>query len=109
MSAFSTQRSEAKKQLYANRRMENEIAGICLGIYIGCLVKQDSDSFDNALLRDVDAFIRKERPQVYKQAGRLTLKYVPIHYVRFWRITGKRFPVDWLRETYRKMRYGNER
>ena len=108
MVAFANNLSELDKQLYAYKRMENEIAGLCLGIYIGCLVKQDSDSFDEDFMREMDEFVRKERPQVYKQAGRLTLKYVPIHYVRFWRITGKRFPVDWIRETYRKMRYGNE-
>ena len=105
MVAFANNLSDQEKQSYAYKRLENQIAGFFLSIHINCLVKQDSDCFDDTFLRDVDAFIRKERPLLYKQAGRLTLKYVPIHYVRLWRITGKRFPVDWLRETYRKLRY----
>ena len=107
MVTFANNLSEQDKQLYTYQRIEAQIAHLSMGVYRTCLVLQDANNYDKALIKAFDDFMRKERPAVYKQAGQLTLKkYLPIHYVRYWRITGKRFLVDRIRDTYRKIRYG---
>lgn len=104
---FANHLSAEDKALYTYQRIEAQIAHLSMGVYRTCLVLQDADNYDKALIKAFDDFMKHERPQVYKQAGQLTLKkYLPIHYVRYWRITGKRFSVDWIRDTYRRIRYG---
>ncbi len=104
---FANHLSDQAKQLYTYQRIEAQIAHLSMGVYRTCLVLQDADNYDKALIKAFDDFMKHERPQVYKEAGQLTLKkYLPIHYVRYWRITGKRFSVDWIRDTYRRIRYG---
>ncbi len=104
---FANHLSPEDKALYTYRRIEAQIAHLSMGVYRTCLVLQDADNYDKALIKAFDDFMKHERPQVYKEAGQLTLKkYLPIHYVRYWRITGKRFSVDWIRDTYRRIRYG---
>lgn len=107
MVTFANNLSEQDKQLYTYQRIEAQIAHLSMGVYRTCLVLQEADNYDQALIKAFDEFMRKERPSVYKQAGQLTLKKnLPIHYVRYWRIIGHRFPVDWIRDMYRKIRYG---
>ncbi len=104
---FANHLSPEDKALYTYQRIEAQIAHLSMGVYRTCLVLQDAKTYDAELIMKFDEFMKKERPNVYKQAGQLTLKkYLPIHYVRYWRMTGKRFSVDWLRDTYRKIRYG---
>lgn len=104
---FANHLSAEDKALYTYQRIEAQIAHLSMGVYRTCLVLQDADNYDKALIKAFDDFMKHERPQVYKEAGQLTLKkYLPIHYVRYWRITGKRFSVDWIRDTYRRIRYG---
>ena len=104
---FANHLSAEDKALYTYQRIEAQIAHLSMGVYRTCLVLQDAGNYDKALIKAFDDFMKHERPQVYKEAGQLTLKkYLPIHYVRYWRITGKRFSVDWIRDTYRRIRYG---
>lgn len=104
---FANHLSAEDKALYTYQRIEAQIAHLSMGVYRTCLVLQDADNYDKELIKAFDDFMKNERPQVYKEAGQLTLKkYLPIHYVRYWRITGKRFSVDWIRDTYRRIRYG---
>lgn len=104
---FANHLSAEDKALYTYQRIEAQIAHLSMGVYRTCLVLQDAGNYDKALIKSFDDFMKNERPQVYKEAGQLTLKkYLPIHYVRYWRITGKRFSVDWIRDTYRRIRYG---
>ena len=104
---FANHLSAEDKALYTYQRIEAQIAHLSMGVYRTCLVLQDADNYDKALIKAFDDFMKRERPQVYKEAGQLTLKrYLPIHYVRYWRVTGKRFSVDWIRDTYRRIRYG---
>ena len=104
---FANHLSAEDKALYTYQRIEAQIAHLSMGVYRTCLVLQDAGNYDNALIKSFDDFMKNERPQVYKEAGQLMLKkYLPIHYVRYWRITGKRFSVDWIRDTYRRIRYG---
>lgn len=107
MVLFGNSLSEEDKRLYTYQRLEAQIAHLSMGVYRTCLVLQDADNYDKEIIKSFDEFMRQERPNVYKEAGKLRLKkYLPIHYVRYWRITGKRFSVDWIRDTYRKIRYG---
>ena len=56
-----------------------------------------------------DDYLKEACPPVYQTTARLRLKKnLPIHYVRFWRKTGKRLSVDWLRDTYRRTLYGKQ-
>jgi hypothetical protein len=107
MVKFANSLSLDAKELYSYQRIEAQITHLSMGVYRTCLVLQNADSWDKALLSSFDEFMRNERPDIYKQAGELKLKkHLPIHYVRYWRMTGKRFSVDWIRDTYRKIRYG---
>lgn len=104
---FANHLSTADKALYTYHRLEAQIAHLSMGVYRTCLVLQDADSFDKELITAFDEFMKHERPAIYKQAEQLTLKkYLPIHYVRYWRRTGKRFSVGWIRDSYRRIRYG---
>lgn len=107
MVAFANNLPEQDKQLYTYQRIEAHIAHLSMGVYRTCLVLQDANNYDKALISAFDEFMRKERSAIYKQAAQLTLKrWIPIHYVRYWRKTGKRLSVDWIRDTYRRIRYG---
>lgn len=107
MVAFANQLSDEDKTLYTYQRIEAQIMHLSMGVYRTCLVLQDANSWEQSLLTSFDQFMNKERPEVYKQAGALVLKkHLPIHYVRYWRRTNKRFSVNWLRDLYRRIRYG---
>ena len=107
MVLFGNSLSEEDKKLYTYQRLEAQITHLSTGVYRTCLVLQDTDNYDEEIIKSFDEFMRQERPYVYKEAGKLILKkFLPIHYVRYWRITGKRFSVDWIRDTYRRIRYG---
>lgn len=74
-------------------------------IYKICLVNQSEDQFDNKLLMEFDSFIRANRPDLYEQMATLKVKpFFPVHYVKFWRKYGKRFPIDWLKYIYRRIK-----
>lgn len=105
MVAFGNNLSADDKQLFTYQRLEAQIAHLSMGMYRICLVLQDADTYDKALIKSFDDFMRIERPQVYKQAGNLTIKkFLPVHYVRYWRLIGKRFPAYWFRNAYRLIR-----
>jgi hypothetical protein len=107
MVKFSNSLSDSSKKLYSYNRLEAQIAHLSMGVYRTCLVLQSANSWDKALLSSFDEFMHNERPTIFKHAGELKLKkYFPIRYVRYWRNTGKRFSIDWIRDTYRKIRYG---
>ena len=75
-------------------------------IYKICLINQSDDQFDNKRLMEFDSYICSFRPDLYERMAELKVKpFFPVHYVRFWRKYGKRFPVDWLRSIYRRIKY----
>lgn len=107
MVKFANSLSSKAKEQYSYQRIEAQITHLSMGVYRTCLVLQNANTWDKTLLSSFDEFMRNERQNIYKQAGELKLKkYLPIRYVRYWRVTGKRFSVDWIRDTYRKIRYG---
>lgn len=79
------------------------------GIYNSYLVKASGHAFPADVLKDFDAFLSEHDREVYDAIGSgLVLKGIPVHYVRFWRRFGRRFPVDAFRTLYRKIRYGKQ-
>lgn len=103
MIKFSNSLVDLNKNTYSNQRLENQIAYLTMLVYRTCLILQDKESWDNEFLKSFDMFIYKERNKIYKQMSRLKYrKYLPIHYVRFWRATGKRFSLDWILKYIKK-------
>lgn len=108
------------KSLINNRKMnadkENTLADefnlqqiefLASNIYRMMLVLVQPTQDDLAHLKDFDAYLKQECPIVYKRVGQLPLKkFFPMKYVRYWRLTGCRFSVDFARDLYRKVRYG---
>lgn len=91
---------------YSYKRLENFIIHSSKGLYKDFLVNMDEEMFDSNVLGLYDSFLFEKRKDIYDLVDReLRLKVVPIHYVKYWRKHGKRFPVDWFRETYRSVRY----
>lgn len=69
------------------------------------LVKPTND--DMAHLKEFDAYLKEACPDIYAKVGCLPLKrWLPMSYVALWRKTGIRIPVDWFRDTYRRVKYG---
>ena len=57
-----------------------------------------------------DTYVKAKRPDIYRKMGMLLLKpAMPIPYVAYWRMFGRRFPVDGIRNLYRRLRYGRDK
>jgi len=106
MIEYADNLSEADKQLYSYQRLNDQIKHLSFGVYRNALIKQDNVSFDNELLQSFDEMLRIARPDVWKAAGKLTIKKnLPFHFVRYWRKHGKRMAIATFRDFYRRMRY----
>ena len=109
MIKFADNLPAADKQLYSYQRLNDQIEHLSLGVYRNALIKQDDTAYDNKLLQSFDEMLRVARPNVWEEAGKLTIKkHFPIHYVRYWRKHGKRFSIGTYRDFYRKIRYGKQ-
>ena len=92
---------------YAQKTIKREIRLIIEKVYRTRLVLQDKSLFDNTQMATFDAYVKAYDLKLYKDLGRLTLKDgICIPYVLYWRIFKHRFPVDKIRDLYRKIRYG---
>lgn len=109
MIEFSDQLPESYKKRKSFNRLESQIQHLSEGVYKTCLISQDKSFFDASLLLNFDNLLKEKRFLMYKAIAKLTLKpHIPLHYVRFWRITGHRLSLDFIRDTYRKIRYGKK-
>ena len=91
-------------------RLADFILHTSKGIYNSYLVKASRDDFRADVLKDFDAFLYEKDRKVYDVIGdESVLKGVPVHYVRFWRRFGKRFPVDFFKLVYRRVRYSKQK
>lgn len=87
--------------------MQRQIVYLLQKVYRTRLVLQNNASFCNDDMVLFDSYIKAKRPDMYHKMGKLLLKTtLPIPYVRYWRIFGVRFPVDGIRNLYRRLRYG---
>lgn len=83
-----------------------QIVFLAANIYRMFLVLVKPSSDDLAHLRAFDDYLKESCPVAYEATSKLPLKkHLPIHYVSFWRRTGKRLSVDGLRDLYRKVKY----
>ncbi len=92
---------------FAELIIEKEIKYLLKRVYRTRLVLQDAESFDSEKMSSFDHYLKRTRFDLYRQVGRLPLNpWLPIYYVAYWRMTGHRFPVDWVRNLYKRIRYG---
>ena len=92
---------------FAHTTIERQIIYLLTKVYRTRLVLQDEASFRQDEMTMFDAYIKEQRPDIYRHMGLLMLKrFVPIPYVLYWRAFGHRFPVDGIRNLYRSLRYG---
>ena len=91
---------------FSFRTLERQTEYIVDLMYKLCLVKQDASQFDHARLEAFDSYIQKHKPELYSALATRRIKpFVPIHYVKYWRKHKRRFPVDFLRNAFRKLKY----
>ena len=87
--------------------IQHQIEYLLIKVYRTRLALQEESSFNQKEMATFDVYIKEHRPDMYKRMGRLPLKnWLPIPYVLYWRIFGHRFPVDRIRDLYRRIRYG---
>ena len=99
---------EEKKKGFAYLTIERQIQFLVELIYKTRLIKQNKDQYDydNVKLSQFDHYLSEKRPQLFEDLNKLTIKdNIPLHYVKYWRKFGKRFPVDIPRDIYRKIKY----
>lgn len=78
-------------------------------LYKMVLVKRNP--FEQELLRleQLDKYLKENCIVAYDYVGNLRMKTFPVYYVRYWRKTGKRLSVDWIRDIYRIIVYGRQK
>lgn len=92
---------------FAHVTMQRQIEYLLIKVYRTRLALQEENSFNQKEMAAFDAYIKEHRPDMYRKMGKLPLKKgMPIPYVLYWRIFGHRFPVDGIRNLYRRIRYG---
>ena len=97
-------------QGFAHITIERQIVYLLTKVYRTRFVLENEASFNQSEMASFDAYIKEQRPDMYKLVGKLPLKpSFPIPYVRYWRAFGHRFPVDGIRNLYRRIRYGKKR
>ena len=95
-----------KKNCFSYKTLERQIVYIVELVFRLCLVKQEASQFDNARLEAFDSYIKDHKPELYRSLASNRIKpYIPIHYVSYWRRHRRRFPVDFLRNAFRKLKY----
>lgn len=86
-----------------------QIEFLATNIYRMFLVLVQPTQEDMEHLKQFDAYLKEACPLVYCKTGKLPMKkWFPLRYVSLWRKTGIRIPVDAIRETYRKLKYGSK-
>lgn len=94
-------------QGFAHITIQRQIEYLLIKVYRTRLALQDEKSFNQEEMAVFDAYIKDHRPDMYRKMGKLPLKKgMPIPYVLYWRVFGHRFPVDGIRNLYRRIRYG---
>lgn len=79
-------------------------------LYKMVLLKRKPDEYELSRLQKLDEWLKHNCTPAYDFVSKDRVKaWLPVYYVRYWRRMGKRLPVDWLRDSYRKVRYGNRK
>lgn len=92
---------------FAHLTIKRQILYLLVSVYRTRLVLQDEASFCHDEMAAFDSYVKEHCPDMYRRIGRLHVKTgLPIPYVRYWRVFARRFPVDSIRNLYRRIRYG---
>ena len=84
-----------------------QIEFLAVNIYRMFLVLVSPSKDDINHLKQFDAYLKHACPKVYKSVGKAPLKkWLSLPYIKIWRCIGVRIPIDFLRDTYRKFKYG---
>jgi hypothetical protein len=85
-----------------------QIEFLSVNIYRMFLVLVSPSKEDIKHLKQFDSYLKTACPKVYNNVGKAPLKkWLPLSYVKIWRCIGIRIPIDFIRDTYRKLKYGN--
>lgn len=96
-----------EKYPFAEELNLQQIEFLAVNIYRMFLVLVSPSKEDIQHLKQFDSYLKTACPKVYKSTGKVPLKkWLPLSYVKIWRYMGIRMPIDLLRDTYRKLKYG---
>lgn len=100
---------EKTKYPVAEELNMQQIEFLASSIYRMVLVLIKPTKEDIVHLKEFDLYLKEACPNIYAIVGHQPLKkWLPLRYVVLWRRTGMRIPVDLLRDTYRKLKYGRK-
>ncbi len=86
-----------------------QIEFLTSNIYRMFLVLVQPSHKDMEHLKQFDAYLKEACPIVYSKTGKSPMKkWLPLRYISLWRKTGIRIPIDVMRDTYRKLKYGSK-
>ncbi|MCR5039691.1 MAG: glycosyltransferase family 2 protein [Bacteroidales bacterium] len=78
-------------------------------LYKLVLIKMNPSIEDLERLQEFDDYIKEKCPTAHEYVSKSVIKsWFPVHYVKYWRRTGRRLPISWFREGYRRIRYGHQ-
>ena len=93
---------------FADELNLQQIEFLATNIYRMFLVLVTPSKEDIQHLKQFDSYLKTACPKVYNNVGKAPLKkWLPLSYVKIWRCIGIRIPIDFIRDTYRKLKYGN--
>lgn len=96
---------EDEKKGFGLMTLERQIKYVVDLVYKISLLKQDGSQFNNDKLVEFDSFLKEHKPDYYRLLAYKRIKpFFPVCYVRFWREHKRRFPVDFIRNVYRKLK-----
>lgn len=97
---------DESKRGFSFTTTERQISYLVNLVYKTCLIKQNRVQFDNNKLVAFDQFLHEHRPDLFKSLENEKVKpFFPLRYVSYWRRHGRRFPIDGLRDSFRRFRY----
>ena len=86
-----------------------QITFLAENIYRMFLVLVRPTKEDTERLKHFDAYLKEACPEAYRRVGLSPMKkWLPLRYVKLWRATGWRLPVDAVREIYRRVKHGRK-
>lgn len=86
-----------------------QIEFLAVNIYRMFLVLISPTKEDIHHLKRFDRYLKEECPIVYyKVASEPIKRFLPIPYIKLWRYLGFRIPIDFFRDTYRRIKYGKK-
>lgn len=100
---------EKEKYPVAEELNMQQIEFLASNIYKMFLVEVKPQKDDWTRLKQFDAYLKEACPMVYDKVARQPMKRrLPLRYIAVWRKTGIRIPMDFIRDIYRRLKYGRK-